>query len=54
MQHFFQEKSYTEVQGIKKDLDSYVVSKLESFFKKEIQLLPERCEILNDRNYFGD
>ena len=56
MQHFYQEKSYTEVESIKKDLDLYFSSKPESFYKKGIQSLPERWEnvILSDGNYFDD
>jgi [histone H3]-lysine36 N-dimethyltransferase SETMAR len=56
MQHFFQEKIYTEVESIKKDLDSYFFSRPESFYKRRIQSLPERWEkvILNDGNYFDD
>jgi [histone H3]-lysine36 N-dimethyltransferase SETMAR len=56
MQHFFQEKIYTEVESIKKDLDSYFSSRPESFYKSGIQQLPERWEkvILNDGNYFDD
>ena len=56
MQHFFQEKIYTEVESIKKDLDSYFFSRPESFYKRGIQSLPERWEkvILNDGNYFDD
>ena len=56
MQHFFQEKIYTEVESIKKYLDSYFVSKPESVYKKGIQSLPERWEkvIPNDGNYFDD
>ena len=56
MQHFFQEKIYTEVESIKKDLDSYFSSRPESFYKSRIQPLPERWEkvILNDGNYFDD
>ena len=56
MQHFFQEKIYTEVENIKKDLDSYFSSRPESFYKRRIQSLPERWEkvILNYGNYFDD
>jgi [histone H3]-lysine36 N-dimethyltransferase SETMAR len=56
MQHFFLEKIYTEVESIKKDLDSYFSSRPESFYKSGIQPLPERWEkvILNDGNYFDD
>ena len=56
MQHFFQEKSYTEVESIKKDINSFFASKPESFYKKGIQSLPERWEkvILSDGNYFDD
>ena len=56
MQHFFQEKIYTEVESIKKDLDSYFSSRPESFYKRGIPSLPERWEkvILNDGNYFDD
>jgi [histone H3]-lysine36 N-dimethyltransferase SETMAR len=55
-QHFFQEKIYTEVESIKKDLDSHFSSRPESFYKSGIQPLPERWEkvILNDGNYFDD
>jgi hypothetical protein len=44
-----------EIESIKKDLDSYFSSK-ESFYKRGIQLLPEKWEkvILNDGNYFDD
>ena len=56
MQHFFQEKIYTEVESIKKDLDSYFSSRPESFYTSGIEPLPERWEkvILNDGNYFDD
>jgi hypothetical protein len=49
-------KIYTEVESIKKDLDSYFSSRPESFYKGGIQSLPERWEkvILNDGNYFDD
>jgi [histone H3]-lysine36 N-dimethyltransferase SETMAR len=56
MQHFFQEKIYTEVESIKKDLDSYFSSRPEGFYKSEIEPMPERWEkvTLNDGNYFDD
>jgi [histone H3]-lysine36 N-dimethyltransferase SETMAR len=56
MQHFFQEKIYTEVESIKKYLDSYFSSRPESFYKRGMQSLPERWEkvILNYGNYFDD
>jgi [histone H3]-lysine36 N-dimethyltransferase SETMAR len=56
MQHFFQEKIYTEVESIKKDVDSYFSSRPKSFYNSGIQPLPERWEkvILNDGNYFDD
>jgi hypothetical protein len=54
MQHFFSEK--TGLKSIQKALGSYFLSRSESFYKKGIQLLPERWEkvILNDENYFDD
>ena len=56
IQHFSQEKIYTEVVSIKKDLDSHFSSRPERFYKKEIQSIPERWRkvILNDGNYFDD
>jgi [histone H3]-lysine36 N-dimethyltransferase SETMAR len=56
MQHFFQEKIYTEVESIRKGHDSCFSSRQESFFKSGIEPLPERWEkvILNDGNYFDD
>jgi [histone H3]-lysine36 N-dimethyltransferase SETMAR len=56
MQHFFKKKIYTEIESIKKDLDSYFSSRPESFYKSGIQPLPERWEkvILNNGNYFDD
>jgi hypothetical protein len=56
MQHFFQEKIYSEVESIKKDLNSYISSRPERFYKRGIQSLPERWEkvILNVGNYFDD
>ena len=53
---FLPGENYTEVESIKKDLDSYFSSRPESFCKRGIQSLPEGWEkvILNEGNYFDD
>ena len=54
MQHFLKEKSYSDVESIRKDVAQFFASKPVSFYEKGIQSLPERWAkvIDNDGNYF--
>ena len=54
MQHFLSEKSYSDLENIKKDINQFFAVKPTSFYEKSIQSLPERWEkwIAGDANYF--
>jgi histone-lysine N-methyltransferase SETMAR len=56
MEHFFRERSYLEIENIKKDVASFFASKPASFYEKGIHSLPERWAkvIASDGNYFDD
>lgn len=56
MEHFFREKSFSDPETIKKEVDQYFASKPASFYEKGIRSLPERWEmvIASDGNYFND
>ena len=56
MEHFFREKSFTEIENLKKDVAQFFALKPASFYTKGIQSLPERSEkvISSDGNYFDD
>jgi hypothetical protein len=42
MQHFLSEKTFREIESVKKEVAQYFASKPGSFFETGIQLLPER------------
>lgn len=56
MQHFLSEKSYSDLEEIKKDISQYFTSKPASFYERGIKMLPERWEmcISSEGNYFSD
>ena len=56
MEHFFREKSYTDLQSIKKDVTQFFELKPEKFYESGIRQLPLRWQkvIDNDGNYFDD
>ena len=56
MQHFLSEKSYSDLEEIKKDISQYFISKPASLYKKGIKMLSERWEmcISSEGNYFSD
>lgn len=56
MEHFFREKTYNDLESIRKDIDQFFELKPASFYEKGIRSLPERWEkvIASEGNYFDD
>ena len=56
MEHFFREKSYKDLESIKKDVAQFFDLKPASFYERGINSLPERWEkvIASEGNYFND
>ena len=56
MEHFFREKTFTDVASIQKDVAQFFDLKPASFYQRGIQLLPEKWEmvIASEGNYFSD
>ena len=56
MEHFFREKTYADLESIRKDVDQFFNLKPTSFYQRGIQLLPEKWQmvIASEGNYFSD
>ena len=53
---FFREKTFTDVASIQKDVAQFFDLKPASFYQRDIQLLPEKWEVViaSEGNYFSD
>jgi histone-lysine N-methyltransferase SETMAR len=56
MEHFFREKSFSDLESIKKEVTQFFDHKPASFYEKGIKSLPERWQMVIDSNgnYFND
>lgn len=56
MEHFFREKTYADLQSLRKDVDQFFDIKPASFYHRGIHLLPEKWQmvIASEGNYFSD
>ena len=56
IEHFFREKTFTDLQSLKKEVDQFFSTKPASFYHRGIHLLPEKWQmvITSEGNYFND
>ena len=56
IEHFFREKTFTDLQSLKKEVDQFFSTKPASFYHRGIHLLLEKWQmvIASEGNYFND